>query len=203
MHRRAPRTLEDFNRLSVEQLEAELRRSKRNVQFAKYFGGTLCVIVVAAAIAVLLTLILMPVLRIYGVSMTPTLEEDDIVLCVRGAQPKQGDIVAFYLGNKILVKRVIALPGDIVDIDADGNVSVNGQALAEPYVSEREHGLDTIDFPYQVPESRLFCMGDHRRASTDSRYAEVGCVAEDQMVGKLMFRIWPLNKFGFLKQGGG
>lgn len=130
--------------------------------------------------------------------MTPTLENGDIVAAVKGSKFERGNIIAFWLNNKILVKRVIAQPGEWVDIDEDGNVSVNGEPLEEPYLAEKALGECDIDLPYQVPEGRIFVMGDHRSTSLDSRNSTVGCVAEEQIVGKLMFQIWPIEGFGLL-----
>lgn len=131
--------------------------------------------------------------------MTPTLEDGDIVVSMKGSDFEPGDVIAFYYNNKILVKRVIAGPGDWVDIDKDGNVTVNGQALEEPYLQEKALGDCNIKLPYQVPDSRLFVMGDHRSVSVDSRNTAVGCVAQEQIVGRLVFRIWPLNGMGALR----
>ena len=128
--------------------------------------------------------------------MDPTLSEGDIVISVKSSSFETGEVVAFYYNNKILVKRVIAHPGDWVDINEDGIVFVNDQKLSEPYVSEFSLGDCDIELPYQVPESRLFVMGDHRDVSVDSRNTSVGCVAEEQIVGKIVFKVWPLSGFG-------
>lgn len=186
------------NRPSVEQLEQELGRLKYRARFQAALRSTVFTLVVVAALAVLVATIWMPVLQIYGTSMTPTLQENDIVLCVKGSKFEPGDLVAFYLGNKILVKRCIAGPGQWVDIDEDGDVYVDGALLDEPYLTEKSLGGANITFPYQVPESRYFCMGDHRATSADSRHTEVGCVAEEQIVGKIVFRLWPLGGAGTL-----
>ena len=130
--------------------------------------------------------------------MTPTVSEGDIVICAKGSDFETGDLVAFYLGNKILVKRCIAGPGQWVDIDEDGNVYIDGEMLDEPYLKEKALGDCNIDLPYQVPEDRYFCMGDHRSTSVDSRNTSVGCVSEEQIVGKIVFRVWPLPEFGTL-----
>ncbi len=157
-------------------------------------------LVTVAAVAVLVAVLLLPVLQIYGTSMTPTLTEGDIVVSVKGSNDmKSGEILAFYYNNKILVKRVIAQPGDWVDIDDEGNVYVNSELLDEPYLVEKAFGETTIKLPYQVPEKRIFVMGDHRATSVDSRNNAVGCVAEEQIVGKIVFRVWPLSGFGPVK----
>ena len=164
---------------SVEQLTAELRREKYKRSYRRVLRSTVYTLVVVAAIAVLVATIWMPVLRIYGASMTPTLNEGDIVVSLKGGDFQRGDLVAFYVGNKILVKRCIAGPGQWVDIDSSGNVSVDGEPLEEPYLTEKALGDSDIAYPYQVPESRYFCMGDHRSTSVDSRSSVIGCVSEE------------------------
>ena len=183
---------------STEELEAELQRERRSIRLRKVLGSTVGVLAVVSAIAVLVATLLMPVLRIYGDSMTNTLFDVDVVVSVSSDSLSTGDVVAFYYNNQILVKRVIANPGDWVDITKEGEVLVNGELLDEPYVTEPSRGNCNIELPYQVPESRVFVMGDHRSVSIDSRNSAVGCVADDQIVGKLVFRIWPLDGFGAL-----
>ncbi len=184
---------------SVEQLEAELKRVKYRSRYRAVLRSTLYMLIVVAAVAVLVATIWMPVLQIYGGSMTPTLNEGDIVVSIKGSDFEPGDLVAFYLGNKILVKRCIAGPGQWVDIDEDGNVSVDGKLLEEPYLTEKSLGGSNIELPYQVPDNRYFCMGDHRSTSVDSRHKEIGCVSEEQIVGKIVFRVFPFGGFGRLK----
>ena len=180
----------------LAQLEAELARVKYRSRYRLVLRSTVYTLIVVAAIAVLVATIWMPVLQIYGSSMTPTLSEGDIVVSLKGSAFQRGDLVAFYLGNKILVKRCIAGPGQWVDIDDEGNVYVDGEQLDEPYLMEKALGDCNIELPYQVPDNRYFCMGDHRSTSVDSRNTAVGCVAEEQIVGKIVFRVWPLADFG-------
>lgn len=168
-------------------------------RFLSTLRSTIFSLVTVAAVAVLVAVLLLPVLQIYGTSMNPILTEGDLVISVKGGTFDTGDIIAFYYNNKILVKRVIAQPGEWVDISDDGTVYVNNKEIDEPYVSDKAFGECNIELPYQVPESRVFVMGDHRSVSVDSRNTSVGCVAEEQIVGKIVFRIWPLNVFGSVR----
>lgn len=180
----------------ISQLKAELQRERYKYRYASVLRSTVYTLVVVAAFAVLVATLWMPVLQIYGTSMYPTLEEGEIVVSVKGSDFEQGDLVAFYIGNKLLVKRVIAGPADVVSISEDGTVTVNGKELDEPYISEKALGECDLVFPYQVPDSRYFLMGDHRETSVDSRSSTVGCVALEQIVGKIVFCVWPLSDFG-------
>ena len=184
---------------NIEQLEAELDRTRYKSRYRSVLRSTVYTLIVVAAIAVLVATVWLPVLQIYGSSMTPTLDEEDIVISIKGSQFQQGDLIAFYVGNKILVKRVIALPGQTVDIDEEGNVYVDGKYLDEPYLTEKSFGDANIGLPYQVPDNRYFCMGDHRSTSVDSRHSEIGCISEEQIVGKIVFRVWPLTQFGSIE----
>ena len=184
---------------SLEQLTAELDREKYKRRYKRVLRSTVYTLIVVAAVAVLVATIWMPVLQIYGASMAPTLNEGDILISVKGSDFEPGDLVAFYMGNKILVKRYIAGPGQWVDMDADGNVYVDGELLDEPYLAEKALGDCDIELPYQVPDNRYFCMGDHRSTSVDSRSTTVGCVSNEQIVGKIVFRVWPLPDFGALR----
>ena len=181
---------------TVQQLEAELKREKYRGRYWKMLRGTVAVLVVVAATAVLISNLLLPILRIYGSSMTPTLVNGNIVAAVRNGTYQRGEIIAFYYNNKILVKRVIGMPGEWVDMDESGNVTIDGEPLEEPYLTEKALGECDIELPYQVPEGRYFVMGDHRSVSSDSRSSQVGCVSEEQIVGKLLFRLWPLDEIG-------
>lgn len=181
---------------SVESMEAELKRIRYRRRYARVIRSTIYTLITVAAIAVLVAMLWLPVLQIHGSSMTPAVNDGDIIVSLKGSEFKQGDIIAFYYNNKILVKRVIASPGDWVDIDEQGNVSVNGALLDEPYLTEKALGECNIDLPYQVPAAKYFVMGDHRSISVDSRNTAVGCVAEEQIVGKIAFRVWPLGDFG-------
>lgn len=161
--------------------------------------STIGILVVVAAAAVLLSTLFLPILRIYGHSMEPALTDGDIVMALRGGSYERGDVIAFYSNNKILVKRVIGLPGEWIDIGEDGTVSVDGVPLEEPYLTEKALGECNIELPYQVPDGRYFVLGDHRSVSSDSRNIAVGCVAEEQIIGRLALRIWPLSGFGTIE----
>ena len=180
----------------VAQLEKELDRQRYKRKYKRTLRSTIGTLITAAAVAILVATLFLPVLQIYGNSMSPTLSEGNIVLSLKEADFKQGDVIAFYYNNKILIKRVICGPGSWLNIDEDGTVYVNGEAIDEPYLTEKAFGDCDIELPYQVPESRYFVMGDHRSTSVDSRNTAVGCIAEEQIVGKIVFRVWPLNKFG-------
>ena len=181
---------------TTEQLKAELRHEKYKRSFVFSLRNTIFTLVTIAAAAVLIAVLVMPVLQIYGSSMAPTLAEGEIVVSVKGTDMKTGDIVAFYYNNNVLIKRVIAQPGDWVDISEDGTVYVNNVAVDEPYLTEKAFGECNIQLPYQVPDSRFFVMGDHRSVSIDSRKTAVGCIAAEQIVGKIVFRVWPLRLLG-------
>ena len=182
---------------STAQIEAELKRVNYKRRYRVVLKSTVYTLITVAAIAVLVATLWLPVLQIYGSSMTPTLQDGEIVFSVKTADMEPGDIVAFYYNNKILVKRVIAGPGEWVDIDPKtGDVSVNDVMLNEPYLSEKAFGDAEIELPYQVPDGKFFVMGDHRATSVDSRHTAIGCVSEEQVVGKIVFRVWPLKQFG-------
>ncbi len=178
------------------ELEELAKAQKYRNRYAWTVKSTVYALITVAAAAVLVAVLLMPVLRIYGTSMNPTLTEGNFVLSLKSSSMSTGDVLAFYYNNKILVKRVIAQPGQWVDIAEDGTVYVDNMLIEEPYLQEKAFGECDIELPYQVPESRIFVMGDNREASVDSRSSTIGCVAEEQIVGKIVFCIWPLNTIG-------
>ena len=185
-----------YKSLTVEQLEKELKRETYRSRYFKILTSTIYALIIVAAVAALVATFVMPVLQISGSSMQPTFTEGEVVLSVKTNNLKQGDIIAFYHGNKILVKRVIAGPGSFVNITIDGDVYVDGVLLDEPYIQEKMLGDTNITYPYQVPDGEWFVLGDQREVSIDSRNTEIGCVSQDDLVGKVVFRVWPLNKFG-------
>lgn len=180
----------------MEALESELKRLKYKSRYRSVLKSTVYTLITVAAVAVLVATLWLPVLQIYGSSMTPTLQDGEILFTVKTSDFEEGDIIAFYYNNKILVKRVIAGPADWVNMDEDGTVYVNDVELMEPYITDRAYGDCNIELPYQVPDGKVFVMGDHRSTSVDSRNTAVGCVAQEQIVGKIIFRIWPLQEIG-------
>ena len=184
---------------SIVDLEIALEREKYKNRYSAALRSTIYTLITVAAVAILVAMLWLPVLQIYGESMTPTLQDGDIVMSLKGEKFFTGDVIAFYYNNKILVKRVIASSGDWVDIADDGTVYVNGQELEESYLTEKALGECNIRLPYQVPESKVFVMGDHRSVSIDSRNTSVGCIAQEQIVGRLVFRLWPLAGLGAIQ----
>lgn len=184
---------------SMEQIIRERERLRYRRRYSRTLKSTVAVLVVVAAAAVLVATLWMPVLRIYGTSMSPTLTDGQIVVTLKGSKFESGELVAFYYGNKLLIKRVIAGPADWVDLDESGSVFVNGDLLDEPYLTAKAFGETNIELPYQVPDGRYFVMGDNRATSVDSRTTALGCVADDQIVGRVVFRIWPFSSFGSVR----
>ncbi len=179
---------------SMSSIKLELERLEVKKRLRSLIRTTITIMIVVAAVAILVTTVWFPFLQIYGVSMTPTLQDGEIVCCLKTSDFKQGDMIAFYYNNKILIKRVIGKAGDWINIDSDGNVYVNNEKIEESYLDEKAYGNGNVEFPYQVPESSFFVLGDHRRTSIDSRYTAVGCVMEENIVGKIILRVWPISK---------
>ncbi len=181
---------------TTEVLEEAVRRDRYYHRFRLTVRSTFLSLVVVAAVAVLVAVLFLPILRIYGKSMNGTLDSGDIVVSIKSTNMNTGDVIAFYYNNNILVKRVIANPGDWVDVDKEGNVYVNNAKLEEPYLDEKAYGETNIELPYQVPEGKIFVMGDNRSVSIDSRNTSIGCISEEQIVGKIVYRIWPFSQIG-------
>ena len=182
----------------LDALQKELKRERYKRRFRRLLRSTVNALIVVAAVAALVATLILPVLQIAGTSMEPSLNDGDIVLLVKKNDLQTGNLCAFYYSNKILIKRVIATPGDYIWIEPDGTVYLNGEPLDEPYVSEKALGECDVEFPYQVPENNYFMMGDHRETSIDSRSSVIGCIAEDQIVGKIFCKFWPLSEFEFI-----
>ena len=183
---------------STEEVKAERDRLAYLSRYGRVLRSTIYALVVVAAVAVLLATLFLPVLQVSGDSMNPTLQDKDVIVLVKSGSLKTGDLCGFYWQNKLLLKRVIGLPGDIISLDENGVVTVNGTVLDEPYVDELALGECDIRFPYQVPENRYFVLGDHRATSIDSRSSVIGCVEKNQIVGKVFIRVWPLSSFSLI-----
>ncbi|MBR3679652.1 MAG: signal peptidase I [Oscillospiraceae bacterium] len=176
---------------TAAQYAQEMKRLRYRKDFAKMLRSTVSSLLVVAAIAVLISMLFLPVLRVTGTSMTPTLQENEFVICSEWSNFDCGDIIAFHFNNKILLKRVIGTAGDWIEITEDGTVYVNGEEIEEPYIDQKSLGQCDMEFPYQVPENRVFVMGDHRETSVDSRVSTVGCIADEYIIGKVFLRVWP------------
>ena len=183
---------------SLTEIQHERKRIRREAYYRQALRGTVCVLVVVAAVAVLVATLFLPILQISGDSMSPTLEHDEIVVLLKTKKFDRGDLVGFYYQGKILLKRVIALPEDEVAIDADGNVYVNGELLEEPYVTDKGLGDCDLEFPYKVPGTGYFVLGDQRSNSVDSRNSVIGAISREDIIGKVFIRVWPLSEFGFV-----
>lgn len=178
------------------ELTGAVKRERYMHRFRTTIRSTFLSLIVVAAVAVLVAVLFLPILRIYGKSMNGTLDSGDVVVSIKSTSMETGDVIAFYYNNNILVKRVIANPGDWVDIDKEGNVYVNNVQLDEPYLDDKAYGETNIELPYQVPEGKIFVMGDNRSVSIDSRNTSIGCISEEQIVGKIVYRVWPFTGFG-------
>lgn len=185
---------------SAQQVETEIKRVRFQFRYFKILRSTIYTLIVTAAVSVLVATLFLPVLQIYGGSMNPTLEEGDIVVSVKQAEYQPGQIIAFYYSNKVLVKRVIATEFDVVNIAKDGTITVNEKPVKEPELIKKHYGEATnIEFPYQVPENSYFVVGDHRTTSIDSRNSNIGCISQDDIVGKILFAVWPFSHFGVIQ----
>ena len=180
-----------------KQVETERKRYRRQVAYNKALGGTVYVLTIVAAVAVLIATLILPVLQIEGTSMEPTLYNGDIVLLMKTTRFERGDLCGFTWNNKLLIKRVIGVPGDWIEIDTDGTIYLNGEKLDEPYVLQPAFGECDLEFPFQVPQEQYFVIGDMRESSIDSRNTLIGCIPKDQIVGKVFFRIWPFKGIRF------
>lgn len=188
----------ELNMPTTSQLEQELHRERYKFRYKKLLSSTVYTLLIVVAISVLVATLIFPVLQIYGKSMSSTLKENDIVVSVKQSKFEQGDIIAFYYNNRILVKRVIATSSEWVNIDEDGNVFVNDKLLNEPYIEEKYLGETDIKYPYQVPEGSYFVLGDERELSIDSRVSEISSVKEEDIIGRIVFRVWPIKRFGIV-----
>ncbi len=196
MKRNGAVEMSDFDKNNLpdaEQLSNEIKRIRYIKEYHRMLSNTVSSLIVVAAVAVLISMLFLPVLRVTGTSMAPTFMNDELVICNKRGNFKSGDVVAFYFNNKILLKRVIGTAGDVIDIKEDGTVYLNGEVLDEPYVNEKALGECDIKLPYQVPDNRIFVMGDHRSTSIDSRSTSVGCIADEYIIGKVILRIWPFK----------
>lgn len=188
----------DFSFPTEAALEAEIKREAYKRRYKRIIKSTVYGLIVVAAVAVLIATLVFPVVQIAGNSMSPTLNEGEVVVLVKTKSLKLGDVCAFSFSNKVLIKRIIGTPGDVIDIDAEGNVYVNSELIEEPYVVNKSLGECDVEFPYQVPESQYFMMGDERDTSIDSRSTVIGCITDEQLIGKIFLRIWPFSKFDWL-----
>ena len=183
---------------SLKDIQTERKRIRRGSLYWKSLQSTIAVLVVVAAVAVLITTLFLPILQISGDSMSPTMENNEIIVLWKTKKFERGDLIGFYYQGKILLKRVVALPGDEVAIDAEGNVYVNGEILEEPYVTEKKLGDCDLEFPYKVPGTSYFVLGDRRSNSVDSRNSVIGAVSREDIIGKVFLRVWPIARFGFV-----
>lgn len=190
------RTKRELPELNI--LKKELKRELYKRRFRRLLRSTVNALIVVAAVAALIATLVLPVLQIAGTSMEPSLNDGDIVFLMKTENLETGDLCAFYYSNKILIKRIIAIPGDYLWINPDGTVYLNGSELDEPYVAEKALGECDVEFPYQVPENAYFMMGDHRETSIDSRSSVIGCIAEDQIIGRILCKFWPLSEFEWI-----
>ena len=182
----------------AELIRSELKRERNKIRYRRVIKNAIYALIIVAAVAALIATLVLPVLQISGESMEPTLNNGEIVVLVKTTKLDRGDLCGFSYNNKILIKRVIGLPGEVINIDAEGTVYVDGEALEEPYLTGKALGECDIEFPFTVPENEYFLMGDHRESSIDSRSTVIGCIKLEQIVGKIFWKIWPLSEFKFM-----
>ncbi len=181
----------------LEEIQNEMRRARSQSKYHQALKSTAGTIVVVAAIAVLVASIFLPVLRVTGSSMQPSFSPGNVLVAVKTRDYLPGDVCSFYYNNKLIIKRVIATGGDMLEIDEDGRVSVNGLVLEESYVPQYDLGMCDIEFPFRVPDEQLFVMGDNRAASVDSRVQAFGCISQEELMGKIVLRVWPIQNFAY------
>ena len=184
---------------TAEMIQKELKFERNKLRFKIIIKNAIYSLIVVAAIAALIATLVLPVLQIAGSSMTPTLNSGEIVVLLKTDDLNRGELCGFSYSNKVLIKRVIGVPGDIISIEKDGTVYINGNVLDEPYITNKALGECDLEFPYIVPEESYFLMGDHRETSIDSRSSLIGSIPNDQIVGKIFLRVWPLSNFSFIK----
>ena len=183
---------------TANEISSELKYERNKIRFRRIIKSSVYALVLVAAIAVLIATLVLPVLQISGTSMEPTLNNGEIVVLFKTTKLERGDLCGFSYSNKILIKRVIGLPGDYIAIDEEGNVFVTNKKIDEPYITEKGLGECDIEFPYQVPENEFFLMGDHRSTSIDSRSTVIGCIPQDQIIGKIFLKVWPLSDISII-----
>lgn len=194
-----PKAIVESDYPYIDEIEQELTRLRTKSRFRRALRGTIGSLLIVAAVAVLAAVLFLPVLRVTGTSMEPNVMDGDILLGVKSGEYATGQVCCFYYNNKVLLKRVVAVAGDTVDVDATGFVYVNGKRLSEPYLIEHDLGVSDVTFPLQVPEGQLFMLGDHRSTSVDSRSSVMGCIDVESVVGRMFLRIWPLTNFGWVQ----
>ncbi len=158
-------------------------------------------IALAVVLALLLNQFVFAMVQVEGSSMMPTLEtKERLVVTKLFYEPKAKDIVVVksHALGKFIIKRVIAVPGDEIDLRAEtGDVLVNGEVLDEPYILEKMRSIGTLyNYPITVPENYIFVMGDNRNNSQDSR--NLGLIPFEDVVGRASLRVAPFSKFGTL-----
>lgn len=186
--------------INLEKIKEDYKTRKNREKFFYELKKTIGFFLVIISVGIIISSFWVRVLTIYGTSMSPNLTAKDTVVAFKKDQYKSGDVIAFYYNNKVLVKRVIATSGDWVNISNNGNVIINDKEIKEKYLlkSSKSIGKTDIKLPYQVPENKIFVMGDHRSVSIDSRNKIIGSIGKEQIIGKIKFIIWPLSRFDIL-----